>query len=58
MGKSQFKFAADKVVDDCKHRKLKDYTLSDYYWAYKVLFEEFVPSFKLDNYNEYISKRI
>jgi hypothetical protein len=57
-GKSQLKFACDQVIADCKHRRLKDYTRSDYYWAYLALFAEFIPSFKLDNYNDYISKRI
>jgi hypothetical protein len=57
-GKSQLKFAGDQVVADCKHRKIKDYIRSDYYWAYRKFFEEFVPSFKLDNYDDYIKKRV
>lgn len=58
MGKSQFKFAADIVVQDCKDKELNTFTQSDYYWAYRQFFEEFDSKFDLDKFNDYIKKRI
>ena len=58
MAKSQFKFAADQVVDDCIDKKHMTYTQSDYYWAYRALFEEFNYSFDLDKFQDYIMNRI
>jgi hypothetical protein len=58
MGKSQFKFAADRVVQDCKDRELNTFTQSNYYWAYRELFEEFDSKFDLDKFHDYIKKRI
>jgi hypothetical protein len=58
MGKSQFKFAADQVVDDCIKKGLRDPKHTDYYWAYVNLFTEFNYSFDLDKFNEYILKRM
>ena len=58
MGKSQFKFAADQVVDDCIKKGLRRPEHTDYYWAYVNLFNEFGNKFDLDKFNEYILKRI
>lgn len=58
MGKSQFKFAADRVIQDCIDKELNTFTQSDYYWAYRALFEEFDNKFDLDRFDEYILKRI
>ena len=58
MGKSQFKFAADQVIDNCIERNLRNPKDSDYYWAYVNLFTEFGNKFDLDKFNEYIQKRI
>lgn len=58
MGKSQFKFAADQVIDNCIEKKYMMYTQSDYYWAYRALFEKFNYSFDLEKFHSYILKRI
>lgn len=58
MGKSQFKFAADQVVEDCIKKRLISYKETDYYWAYVNLFTEFNNSFDLDKFNKYILLRI
>jgi hypothetical protein len=58
MGKSQFKFAADQIIDQCIERAYRTYTDSDYYWAYRTLFEEFDNKFDLDKFHDYIKKRI
>ena len=39
MGKSDFKIAADLVIDDCIANGHRYLTASDYYWAYKKFFE-------------------
>lgn len=58
MGKSQFKFAADQVIDDCREKGYQKPMQSDYYWAYRALFEEFNDKFDPDKFDEYIFKRI
>jgi hypothetical protein len=58
MGKSQFKFAADQVVDDCIKHGYRSCANSDYYWAYRSLFEHFNDKFDLDKFEQYILKRI
>ena len=58
MGKSQFKIAADLVVDDCIANGHRYPGASDYYWAYVNLFTEFNYSFDLTKFNDYILKRM
>jgi hypothetical protein len=58
MGKSQFKFAADQVVDQCIGRGLRNLRDSDFYWAYVNLFTEFSDKFDQDKFDHYIRKRI
>ena len=56
MGKSQFKFAADIIIDSCIERGI-EYQRSDYYWAYRVLFEKFDDKFDIEKFDKYIEKR-
>jgi hypothetical protein len=58
MGKSQFKIAADLVVEDCKENGYIYPTASDYYWAYKKFFEAAEVNFDIDKFNDYIIKRM
>jgi hypothetical protein len=58
MGKSQFKFAADQVINQCIGRALRNHKDSDYYWAYVHLFTEFNNKFDQDKFDDYIIKRI
>ena len=58
MGKSQFKFAADQVINHCIERALRNPKDSDYYWAYVNLFSEFNDKFDMDKFDEYILKRL
>ena len=58
MGKSQFKLAADFVVDHCLEKGYRTYADSDYYWAYRLLFENTSSTFDLNKFREYIQKRI
>ena len=58
MGKSQFKIAADIVVNHCLDNGCKVYTESEYYWAYRRFFKEIDSKFDLDKFNDYINKRI
>ena len=58
MGKSQFKIAADLVVEDCQANGHKYPTASDYYWAYKKFFESCSATFDVNKFNDYIIKRI
>jgi hypothetical protein len=58
MGKSQFKIAADLVIDDCIANGHRYPTASDYYWAYKKFFEAIDSKFDIDKFNDYIIKRI
>jgi hypothetical protein len=58
MGKSQFKIAADLVIEHYKENKFILYTDSDFYWAYVRFFKEIDSKFDLDKFNDYINKRI
>ena len=58
MGKSQFKIAADFVVDHCIERALRNPKDSDYYWAYVNFFTEINDKFDQDKFDDYIVKRI
>lgn len=58
MGKSQFKIAADLVIEDCKENEYVYPTASTYYWAYKKFFEAIDSKFDLNKFNDYIIKRI
>jgi hypothetical protein len=58
MGKSQFKIAADLVVDDCKTNGHKFMAASEYYWAYKKFFEQLESKFDIEKFELYIQKRI
>jgi hypothetical protein len=58
MGKSQFKIAADLVIEHCKENRFILYTDSDFYWAYRRFFKEIDSKFDLDKFNDYINKRI
>jgi hypothetical protein len=58
MGKSDFKIAADLVVEDCIANGHKYPTASDYYWAYKKFFEASINTFDVNKFNDYIIKRI
>jgi len=58
MGKSQFKIAADLVIEDCKKNGYTYPSASDYYWAYIRFFKEIDSKFDLDKFNDYIIKRI
>ena len=58
MGKSQFKWAADQVIDHCREKGYQKPGQSDYYWAYRALFEEFNDKFDSDKFDDYIVKRI
>jgi hypothetical protein len=58
MGKSDFKIAADLVVEDCIANGHKYPTASDYYWAYKKFFEASINTFDINKFNDYIIKRI
>jgi len=58
MGKSQFKIAADLVVEDCQANGHVYPTASDYYWAYKKFFEACSATFDINKFNDYIIKRI
>jgi hypothetical protein len=58
MGKSQFKIAADLVIDDCQANGHNVATASDYYWAYVRLFEACSATFDVNKFNDYIIKRM
>jgi len=58
MGKSQFKIAADLVVDQCITEGYKLPTDSSYYWAYVNFFNELISTFDQYKFDEYILKRI
>jgi hypothetical protein len=58
MGKSDFKIAADLVIDHCIAEGYTYPSASDYYWAYKKFFEAAVVNFDIDKFNDYIIKRI
>ena len=58
MGKSDFKIAADLVIDDCIANGHRYLTASDYYWAYKKFFEAIDSKFDVDKFDNYILKRI
>jgi len=58
MGKSQFKIAADLVIEDCKENGYIYPTASDYYWAYREFFEALDSKFDPDKFGQYINKRI
>jgi hypothetical protein len=58
MGKSQFKIAADIVVNHCLYNGYKVCTESDYYWAYREFFEALDTKFDSDKFGQYINKRI
>ena len=58
MGKSQFKIAADLVVEHCIAEGYTYPSASDYYWAYIRFFKEIDSKFDLDKFDEYIQKRI
>ena len=58
MGKSQFKIAADLVIEDCQANGHKYPTAADYYWAYKKFFESSSATFDVNKFNDYIIKRI
>lgn len=58
MGKSQFKIAADLVVEDCLANGYRNPGASGYYWAYIKFFREISTTFDVDRFIEYIRKRI
>lgn len=58
MGKSQFKIAADLVVDDCITNGYRSPGASNYYWAYRRFFESINSKFDLDKFETYIQNRI
>jgi hypothetical protein len=58
MGKSDFKIAADLVVEDCITNGHTYPTASEYYWAYKKFFEASINTFDINKFNDYIIKRI
>jgi hypothetical protein len=58
MGKSQFKIAADIVVNHCMDNGYRVCTESDYYWAYREFFEALDTKFDSDKFGQYINKRI
>ena len=58
MGKSQFKIAADLVVEHCIDNGYRTPGESDYYWAYLRFFEEIKSNFDVIKFAEYIQKRI
>ena len=58
MGKSQFKIAADLVVDDCKEHGYTNFDQSAFYWAYRWFFEAVSDKFDAEKFIDYIQKRI
>ena len=58
MGKSQFKIAADLVVEDCKENGYTYPSASNYYCAYVKFFIEINSNFDIDKFNDYIIKRM
>lgn len=58
MGKSQFKIAADLVVEDCISNGYTYPAASNYYWAYVKFFGEINSNFDVDKFIDYIQKRI
>jgi hypothetical protein len=58
MRKSQFKIAADLVINHCLENGYRSYTESAHYWAYINLFNEIDSNFDLVKFNHYILKRI
>lgn len=58
MGKSQFKIAADLVVDHCLENGYRFPRESEYYWAYVKFFEQLKSNFDTAKFDEYITKRI
>lgn len=58
MGKSQFKAAADLVIEHCTDKGYTSHRESDYYWAYRLLFEQTSNTFDASKFDEYILKRL
>lgn len=58
MGKSQFKVAADLVVEHCIEEGYRFPRESAYYWAYRKFFEQLNSNFDVDKFDNYILKRI
>ena len=58
MGKSQFKLAADLVIQHCMDRGYRFPRESEFYWAYRLLFEEINDKFDASKFDEYILKRM
>ena len=58
MGKSQFKIAANLVVNHCLDNRYRLPSDSDYFWAYVRFFEELNTNFDIDKFDNYIQKRI
>lgn len=58
MGKSQFKIAADLVIDHCISEGYRFPRESEYYWAYRKFFEALNSNFDVDKFDNYILKRI
>lgn len=58
MGKSQFKIAADLVVDHCLENGYRFPRESEYYWAYIKFFEQLKSNFDTAKFDDYILKRI
>jgi hypothetical protein len=58
MGKSQFKTAADLVIDHCIQEGYRFPRESEYYWAYIKFFEAIDSNFDIDKFDNYILKRI
>ena len=58
MGKSQFKIAADLVVEHCIAEGYRFPRESEYYWAYRKFFEQLNSNFDVDKFDNYIIKRI
>ena len=58
MGKSQFKIAADLVIEHCTDKGYTSHRESEYYWAYRKFFEQLNSNFDVDKFDNYILKRI
>lgn len=58
MGKSNFKTAADLVIDHCIQNGHRSPRESEYYWAYRLFFEAINSTFDASKFDEYILKRI
>ena len=51
MGKSQFKTAADLVIDHCIQEGYRFPRESEYYWAYRKFFEAIDSNFDIDKFD-------